>query len=71
MIGWLLGLWRKRQRDIDTRILWPVCCEAAANSDEARMAFAIHARMDPAWSDLTPEEFDRQITALPYPGETK
>jgi len=27
--------------------------------------------MDPAWSDLTPEEFDRQITALPYPGETK
>lgn len=44
--------WRNRQRSIDLQILWPICCEQAADLDHAKMVFAVHAFNDPAWLSL-------------------
>lgn len=66
MLKWLVAKWRARQRAMDEILLWPICCEQAETEDDARMAFAVHAFMDPAWASLGREEFDRAIKALPY-----
>ena len=64
MIRWLLDRWRARQRDIDLRILWPVCKENARDLDHAKAAFAYHAFHDGAWLHLGDAEIARQIEAL-------
>jgi len=49
LLRWIRGLWWTRQRAIDLEILWPSCCEMAADLDHAKAAFALHAFNDPAW----------------------
>lgn len=61
---WLLNWWHRRQRDIDIRILWPVCKENAHDMDHAKLAFAYHALHDPAWLALGEDEIERQINLL-------
>jgi hypothetical protein len=70
VIAWLVSKWRARQRAMDEILLWPICCKHAESEDDARMAFAVHAFMDPAWNQLPPEEFDKLILALPYKRKT-
>jgi hypothetical protein len=60
----LLGLWRGYQRATDIKILWPACKENAPDLETARMAFTVHAALDPAWTSLGPEEMRRQIEEL-------
>ena len=62
---WLFKWWRKRQRQIDLDILWPVCKESAINLDWAKAAFAYHCFNDHAWmADYTKEELKHYIDAL-------
>ena len=56
-----------RQRRFDVEVLWPTCVDQAANLDEARLIFALHASGDSAWLSLPPEELTRQIEELRDP----
>jgi hypothetical protein len=53
-----------RRRQLDIKILWPVCRHYADNLDHAKAAFALHAFADPAWKSLKHEEILRRIEAL-------
>lgn len=64
MIGWLLGIWHKRQRAIDEKILWPSVKQQAATLTDARRAFAHHAYTDQAWLVLGDDEIQRRIGEL-------
>jgi hypothetical protein len=64
MLGWVWRLYAKRLRRLDVEVLWPELKAAAANIDEARMAFEDHAIRDPAWLVLSMDEIDRIIAAL-------
>jgi hypothetical protein len=44
--------WRKRQRNLDMEILWPICLREAGSLDRAKAAFAYHCFHDPAWTSL-------------------
>lgn len=46
---WIMGLWYRRLRGIDLKILWPACVRQASSLDVARGAFALHAFNDKAW----------------------
>ena len=48
---WLWKWWRRRQRAMDMRILWPVLKEQAPDLHIARAAFYMHASNDCAWTD--------------------
>ena len=67
MIQWVLRWWRERQRSIDLRILWPICCEQAPDLDHAKAAFMFHAMHDPAWTSLGEDEVIRRVDALERP----
>lgn len=57
MIAWIGRWWRRRQREIDARILWPSCANATPSLDMAKAAFMLHATNDPAWTtDYTDPE---------------
>jgi len=62
MFKWLLSKWRARQRQIDIMILWPRCKQQAIEMgkepplDWAKVAFMVHAKMDPAWVDEFSED---------------
>lgn len=58
-------VWKARQREIDRTILWPSIREQTNNIDVARRAFRVHARRDPAYSYMSPDELDRYIAELP------
>lgn len=45
-------MWRKRQRDLDIEILWPVCKQECLCLADARRAFFYHCCMDPAWFEV-------------------
>ena len=64
MFSRLLNWYRASQRALDIQILWPVCLEKAADIDQAKAAFAIHAFNDPAWIALGPDEIVRRISEL-------
>ena len=64
MIRWLRDWWRNRQRDIDLKILWPICKENASDIHMARAAFAFHAFNDEAWICLGEDEIKRRIDGL-------
>lgn len=49
MIRWLQNWWWARQRQIDMRILWPICVQQAGDLERAKAAFMVHAIVDPAW----------------------
>lgn len=61
-----IGLWwRQRQRNIDMKILWPVCVQQAPTRPQAQAAFAVHAFNDPAWTkDYTHDQLKLFIDAL-------
>lgn len=59
-----MSWWHARQRAIDLRILWPICKEKAPNLEQARLAFAMHAMMDPAWLCLGREEIEARVFRL-------
>ena len=42
--------WRRRQRDIDLKILWPQLLKEEPDLEAARTAFGLHAINDPAWT---------------------
>ncbi|UZF92171.1 hypothetical protein [Bosea sp. NBC_00550] len=56
--------WQDRQRQIDIEILWPACFRNSRDIDCARLAFAIHAQNDPAWTVLGTGEILRQVALL-------
>lgn len=60
MIAW----WRRLQREMDLRILWPACRDAVPDLDIAKAAFAVHALHDPAWRSLGEDEIKRVIDGL-------
>jgi hypothetical protein len=53
---WLFRWLHKRQRDLDMKILWPCCIAHAPSLQEARGAFFLHTRLDPAWLELSDEQ---------------
>ena len=58
--------WRKRQRDVDLRVLWPACKEEALGDlEHARTAFFLHCMMDPAWThDLSEKQIEAFVENL-------
>lgn len=48
---WLRKLWRRQQRSVDLRVLWPLCRDHASSLFEAHRAFESHCRQDEAWMD--------------------
>ena len=56
--AFIRSLWRRRQRQIDLDILWPICVRGANDLDHAKAAFAVHAFNDPAWRELGEELFN-------------
>ena len=44
--------WRRRQRAMDLKYLWPSLAANASDLNQARLAFAEHAMTDPAWLEL-------------------
>jgi hypothetical protein len=58
---WVTRWWKKRQRMIDLDILWPVCKAKAHDIEHARQAFLLHAKLDPAWQDMTEWEVLRLL----------
>jgi hypothetical protein len=48
----ILSWWRRRQRQLDLDLLWPLCVHGANDLDHAKAAFAVHAFNDPAWLEL-------------------
>ncbi len=67
MIKALISWWRRRQRAIDTRVLWPVICQQTVTETQARDAFLFHALRDEAWSDLSAPEIVRRVVELDWP----
>jgi hypothetical protein len=60
---------RERQRSMDLQMLWPVCVDLSPDMTRARMAFAVHAFQDPAWTtDFSDEQLYQIIEALGAPG---
>ena len=53
---WIIRWWNRRLRSIDIKTLWPSVRDLAPDLHAAHRAFAIHARIDPAWADLTEPE---------------
>ena len=65
MIGWLLRTWRRRQRQIDIDILWPICKREADTLDLAKVAFMFHCSLDPAWTrDFSEAEIASMVDEL-------
>ena len=60
MFGGLAKWWRRRQRRIDREILWPSML-IVGREDDAVSAMLKHAAIDPAWSDMSPDEAEREI----------
>lgn len=53
----LKSWWRRRQRAIDVRILWPAMKTAAdGDVEQARGLFYLHCMKDRAWSDFRQAE---------------
>lgn len=50
--------WRKRARENDLTILWPVMKREAQSLEHARKAMFMHMSMDPAYRDMTDVEFE-------------
>jgi hypothetical protein len=61
MMFWIVRWWRKWQRNVDLEILWPVCKTKARNLEDAREAFLLHAKLDPAWQDMSEQEVLRML----------
>lgn len=56
---------RKRQREADLKILWPICKRDAPDLEHAKFVFAFHANNEPAWTkDYTEEELYHFINNL-------
>lgn len=64
MIRRIVDWWHERQRNIDLEILWPSCKEQASDLEDAKVAFAMHALNDSAWTCLGHEELVRRLKAL-------
>ena len=72
MFKWLRNHIQARPRRIDVTTLWPIIKRQASertNSHDdllrvARLAFALHAKHDPAWQALDDKERHKQINAL-------
>ena len=67
---WLIILWHRRLRRIDLELFWPSCVENAADLDQAKAAFAVHAFNDNAYSDMSHDQIVAYIDQLqaPTPG---
>lgn len=50
MTSWIFRWYRKRQRQIDIDLLWPICKERASSRDIAEDAFYWHCINDRAWT---------------------
>lgn len=50
MLEWIFKAWRAYQRTLDIRILWPEIKKQAADLDQAKYVFYVHAVNDPAWT---------------------
>jgi hypothetical protein len=48
--------WDRYLRHLDQKLLWPTCKEMARDLDQARAAFTLHTKLDPAWREVTEEE---------------
>ncbi len=65
MLRMLGRLWRKRQRQLDMKLLWPACVNRSPDVDTAKIMFAAHALHDPAWTkDLTHDQIVCTINEL-------
>lgn len=62
--AWLLSRWREQQRSIDLEILWPACKKVAPDLTHAKVAFAVHAFSDEAWTCLGEAEIRQRIDEL-------
>ena len=62
----IIGLWwRKRQRAIDVRFLWPEIMARSASMKIARQAFVEHVAYDLAWTeDFTYSEIVAYVDRL-------
>jgi hypothetical protein len=45
-----------RCREMDLRILWPICKQKAGDLEKAREAFLLHMSIDPAYAGMTENE---------------
>jgi len=63
-MGWFKRIWYWRLRQVDQRILWPLCRSIAPNIEMAREAFLLHARNDYAWAILSEKEINKIVGQL-------
>jgi hypothetical protein len=54
-----------RRRELDIKLLWPSCKSQAPNMQRAREAFRMHTILDAAWIDLSDDEINSIVDALP------
>jgi len=65
MIRWLIRKWHARQRAVDIDVLWPACRDGTYDLEDAKAAFWLHTRMDPAWAELSVTEMEKILDELP------
>lgn len=64
--GWVMRLWRARQRRLDVELLWPVCiAEARGHRGGAERAFLMHMDIDPAYAGLSDNDKRQILNDLP------
>jgi hypothetical protein len=61
--------WRRRQRSVDVKVLWPACKEAARaqgwSIDAAKVLFEQQIREEPYWyKDFDEERLQRLLSNL-------
>lgn len=61
----LRAWWRRHQREVDIRELWPqLKNEAGGDLTKARRAMYLHCSIDPAWQELNYTERTAVIEGL-------
>lgn len=66
MIRWIIRVWRRRQRAIDAKILWPaVRMQTSPDRALAEKIFIQHMLMDPAYKDWPIEDMREYASELP------
>lgn len=65
MTNLILALWRRYQRSIDVKLLWPPLVAEAIDRAHARASFRVHMTIDPAYSDMDEAEKRAFLDGLP------
>lgn len=65
VLQWAINAWHAYERDLDVKLLWPICKKLAkGDMVAARAAFYLHTLGDPAWKCLSETDVNAKIEAL-------